>query len=87
LGIPPGFEVLSRDLDELVKNKTIEKYSMTPRQIIAYLTKIDKNKTLKFSYQLKAKYPIRAKTPSSQVYEYYNPEIKTSAKPVQITVN
>ena len=87
LGIPPGFEVLSGDLDELVKNKTIEKYSMTPWQIIVYLTKIEKNKTLKFSYQLKAKYPIRAKTPSSQVYEYYNPEIKTTAKPVQITVN
>ncbi len=86
LGIPPGFDVLTPDLDDLVANKTIQKYSMTGRQIIVYLDKIEKNQRFDLTYRLKAKFPIRAKTPSSQAYEYYNPEIKSTAKPVELIV-
>lgn len=86
LGIPPGFDVLTPDLDNLVSNKTIQKYSMTGRQIIVYLDKIEKNQKFTLTYRLKAKFPIRAKTPSSQAYEYYNPEIKSTSNPVILTI-
>lgn len=35
---------------------------------------------------LKAKYPIKAKTIKSAVYEYYNPEVKAVAAPVEVEV-
>jgi hypothetical protein len=37
-------------------------------------------------YRLRAKYPIRARTFKSEVYEYYDPEIASDARPVQLEV-
>ena len=37
-------------------------------------------------YELKALYPIKAKTPESAAYQYYQPEIKDSVQPVQLIV-
>jgi hypothetical protein len=35
---------------------------------------------------MKARFPIRAKTPKSKVYEYYNPEVLGMAEPIEIEV-
>lgn len=86
LGIPPGFQVQSGDLAELVGSKVIDKYKLTGRQIIVYLEKLAPRQVVKFSYRLKAKFPIKAKTPKSTVYEYYNPDNRADAKPIQIEV-
>jgi uncharacterized protein YfaS (alpha-2-macroglobulin family) len=85
LGIPPGFEVLTPTLDELV-GKTIQKYSLTPRQIIIYLDEVSFGKPVAISYRLQAKYPIRAKVRASRVYEYYNSEDGAYQPPVQMRV-
>ena len=37
-------------------------------------------------YRLRAKYPIRARTFPSRVYEYYQPEVGAIACPVQLEV-
>ena len=42
--------------------------------------------SLQFSYTLKAKFPIKAKTPKSTVYEYYNPDVEDIARPVEMVV-
>lgn len=86
LGLPPGFETLTEDLTALVNAKTIEKYSMTGRQIIVYLDKIDPARPIEFSYRLKAKYPIRAKTGPSTAYEYYAPTVSGTSKPLELLV-
>jgi uncharacterized protein YfaS (alpha-2-macroglobulin family) len=86
LGIPPGFEVIPADFEKMVEQKTIQKYTLTGRQIIVYLEKIPGNKTFNLDYQLKAKFPIKAQTPPSSAYEYYNPENKSHAKPVTLVV-
>jgi len=86
LGIPPGFEVQSGDLAELVGSKVIDKYKLTGRQIIVYLEKLEPRQVVEFSYRLKAKFPIKAKTPKSTAYEYYNPDNRADAKPIEIEV-
>jgi uncharacterized protein YfaS (alpha-2-macroglobulin family) len=86
LGLPPGFAVLSEDLDKLVERKAIEKYTIAARQIIVYLDRLASRKPLEFSYRLRAKFPIKAATPASTVYRYYNPEIKATAKPAELEV-
>ena len=86
LGVPPGFDVLTEDLQKLVESKLIQKFSLTGRQIIIYLDKVEADKPVAFNYRLKAKYPLRAKTPRSVVYQYYNPEIRDVAAPVELTV-
>lgn len=86
LGVPPGFEVQTADLDRLVEKQVMEKYTIAARQIIVYLDKLASRKPLEFSYRLRAKFPIKAATPASRVYRYYNPEVEATAKPVELTV-
>ncbi|MEI6914608.1 MAG: alpha-2-macroglobulin family protein, partial [Armatimonadota bacterium] len=86
LGTPPGFDVLAEDLEALVADKTFQKYSLTGRQTIIYIEKIEKGKPLSFKYRMKAKFPIKAKTPKSVVYQYYNPDVRDTAAPVDIVV-
>jgi len=86
LGVPPGFEVQTADLDELVSSKRIKKYTLSARQIIAYLEGMIPLESLDFSYRLRAKFPIRAKSPQSRVYEYYNPEVGSTAPPALLEI-
>jgi uncharacterized protein YfaS (alpha-2-macroglobulin family) len=86
LGIPSGFEVLRDDIDAMVSSGVIAKYDLTPRQIILYLDGLAPDSPLELSHRLRAKFPIRAKTPSSEAYAYYNPEIHGVAAPVELEV-
>ncbi len=87
LGIAPGFEVQSADLAALVENKTISKFNLTGRQIIVYLDHVDQASPVTFAYTLRAKFPVKAKTPTSAVYEYYNPAVKHESQPQELVVS
>jgi len=87
LGIAPGFEVQAADLAALVENKTISKFSLTGRQIIVYLDHVDQASPVTFAYTLRAKFPVKAKTPTSAVYEYYNPAVKHESQPQELVVS
>jgi hypothetical protein len=86
LGIPPGFSVLSEDLSRLVEAGTIARYEITGRQVIVYLEDFSSEMPLTFSYRLRARFPMRAKTPSSSAYDYYNPGDPTVREPLQMVV-
>jgi hypothetical protein len=92
LGIPPGFDLLSEDLQTYVektasqKNARLEKFSLTATQAILYFNSIAPGETVTLHLRLRAKYPIRARTFRSRVYEYYDPDISSVARPVQLEV-
>lgn len=86
LGTPPGFQVLAEDLEALLDKKVIQRYTITGRQVILYLEKLEGGKPVEFRYRLKAKFPIRARAPKSTAYLYYNPEIRDVAPPVSMVV-
>lgn len=85
VGIPPGFSVISSELQKMVEQGTIEKYDVTGRQIIIYIRFLDQE-GINIEYGLKAKYPIKAKTTKSAVYDYYNPDLRDEVEPVEIEV-
>ena len=87
LGIPPGFTVQAEDLNALVEKQIIARYELTGRQIIVYIENFSSDKTLAFTYRLKARFPLRAKTQPGSSYDYYNPEQPTVVQPTQITVS
>jgi uncharacterized protein YfaS (alpha-2-macroglobulin family) len=74
LGIPPGFRVDPSAFQRLVEARTLAKYELTGNQCILYVRGLEPSRSLRFSYELKALYPIRAKIPPARVYEYYRPE-------------
>jgi uncharacterized protein YfaS (alpha-2-macroglobulin family) len=96
LGIPPGFEVMSEDLADLVARDSdlpadydgckFSRFDLTGRQIIVYLEGLKAGQPLDFSYRIRARYPIKAQTPPSSAYDYYNPGVSAVASPVAIQV-
>ena len=92
LGIPPGFDLLSEDLQTYKeksaggKSGRLEKFSLTATQAILYFDSIGAGDTVTVRFRLRAKYPIRARTFQSRVYEYYDPEVSSIARPVQLEV-
>ncbi|HTB15611.1 MAG TPA: MG2 domain-containing protein [Bryobacteraceae bacterium] len=92
LGIPPGFDLLSEDLQDF-KEKTasrktgrLEKFNLTATQAILYFDSIAGSDAVKLKFRLRAKFPIRARTFQSRVYEYYDPEVSAVAQPFQLEV-
>jgi len=91
LGIPPGFELLSEDLQALQEKGSgqpghLEKFSLTATQAILYFNALSPHQSITLKYRLRAKYPIRARTFESKVYEYYDPQINAIAHPIQLAV-
>ena len=86
LGIPPGFEVQTEDLQELVGSKVLTKFELTGRQAILYFDRLEPGKPIAFAFRLKAKFPLKAKTPKSTVFEYYAPKVAAVAQPVELLV-
>ena len=86
LGIPPGFTVDAGDFAEMVAAKKVNKFSVTARQVTLYLSDVKPGESQSFEYSLKPKYPLKAKTPSTVVYEYYTPKNRGTAAPVEIIV-
>lgn len=97
LGLPPGFTVLVEDLQALVARyqdtpadyafAKIERFELTGRQILLYLTNLSYGQPLRFSYRLQAKYPLSVLTPASSAYDYYNPDISGLLAPQSLVVN
>ncbi len=92
LGIPPGFDLLSEDLQTYQeqsagrKSGRMEKFSLTATQAILYFDSIRAGDTVTLRFRLRAKYPIRARTFQSRVYEYYDPAVSAVARPVALEV-
>jgi uncharacterized protein YfaS (alpha-2-macroglobulin family) len=87
LGVPPGFDVLVEDLRRLVERGIIARYELTGRQVILYVEDLSSGTPLRFSLRLRARFPLRAQTPPSSAYDYYNPETVTVLQPQQLTVS
>jgi uncharacterized protein YfaS (alpha-2-macroglobulin family) len=93
LGIPPGFDLLSEDLQSYedksagLKSGHLSKFSLTATQAILYFDSFASGDTVTVKFRLRAKYPIRARTFKSRVYEYYDPEVSSVARPVQLEVH
>jgi uncharacterized protein YfaS (alpha-2-macroglobulin family) len=96
LGVPPGFEVLTEDLNALVNQyndkpqdyagPSIERYELTGRQVLVYARRIGSQYPLHFSYRLRAKFPLVAQAPASQAYDYYNPDVSGISQPQVLRV-
>jgi hypothetical protein len=92
LGIPPGFDLLTEDLQTIVEQTStksegrLEKFSLTGTQAILYFNSLAARDTALLHFRLRAKYPIRAKNFESRVYEYYDPAMAGHAVPVELEV-
>ena len=86
LGIPPGFTPDTDVFERLVSDRTIDKYSMTGRQITLYFGKVVPGRMIRIEYALRPRFPIFAQDPRSAAYEYYTPQNQAFGVPRKIRV-
>jgi hypothetical protein len=81
LGVPPGFTPDTGAFEELVKKGTIDKYTLTGRQITVYFGRIESGRRVEIEYSLRPRFPIKARAPGSRAYEYHTPQNEGSGPP------
>jgi uncharacterized membrane protein YgcG len=86
VGLPPGFQVMTEDLDAYVADRKLSRYELTGKQLLLYVSALAKSEALDISYRLRAVTPVRASDGGTQAYLYYAPEQRTSAPATMLEV-
>ncbi len=87
VGLPPGFELLSQDLQPYLDSGVLSRFELTGKQLILYLTELGASATQRFDYGLRATMPINAADGGAEVFPYYEPEQKAQAPAIVLVVN
>ena len=87
LGLPPGFAVLTEDLDAYKQNGQLSTYELTGKQLTLYLSALSAGSTTTFKYRLRATMPVKASDGGAAVYLYYQPDQKASAPETVLQAN
>lgn len=85
VGRPAGFDPLIEDLERLVQKGQVSRFEVLNRRIVFYLNQLPAGASLRFSYRLKARYPVQVTVPPSRAYEYYDAQKKTCTHASAIT--
>jgi hypothetical protein len=86
VGIPPGFDLLTDDLDRQITAGALSRYEHTGKQLILYITSLTAQGTLALQYKLQASMPVTAADGGGQVYLYYQPDQRALASSTSLTV-
>ncbi len=86
VGLPPGFQLDPSAFETMVEKKQLEKYTVGGRVATLYFGALKPGQEVSFEYELRAKFPVKMKSPETQAYEYYTPKNRDTAKPVELEV-
>jgi hypothetical protein len=86
VGLPPGFEVQTADLDAYVAKQTLSRYELTGKQLLLYVSTLRPSEILTFDYRLRAVTPVRASDGGLEAYLYYSPDQRASAPATTLEV-
>jgi CD109 antigen len=85
IGVPTGFAPVSESLDALVEAGTVSKAEVAGRKVILYVDGLTSGEERAFTFQVKARFPVRAVIPDSKAYLYYEPQVRAEAAGTRIT--
>jgi len=86
IGLPPGADVDSRVLDDVVSNSgwTVSHYDVLPDRLVLYLWPNAGGTKLTFAFH--PSYGLKARTAPSVLYDYYNPEALVTLPPADFNI-
>ncbi|MCU1287953.1 MAG: putative rane protein [Acidobacteria bacterium] len=85
IGLPPGADVSRESLQAAMDaDWSLSRYDVLPDRIVLYMW--SKAGGTKFNFQFRPRYGVNAQTPSSVVYDYYNPEAQAIVAPLKFSV-
>ncbi|RPJ83387.1 MAG: alpha-2-macroglobulin, partial [Acidobacteria bacterium] len=85
VGVPTGFDTVRESLDTLVEGGKVTKFEVAGRKVIFYLDGLTPREECSFTFQVKARFPVRAIVPDSKAYSYYEPDLRAEAMGEEIT--
>ena len=86
LAIPPGFVPDTGTFEALLRNRTIDKFTVGGRHVSLYFGRVESGRPIVLDYTLRPRFLILAKTPRSGAYEYYTPQVEADARPEVVKV-
>jgi len=86
LGVPPGFDLVTEDLEGLRTEKKIRSWEKTGRQLILYMDEAPVGKKIHLEYRIRARMPVKAATGGAEVRLYYSPDVRDRQAPAAIEV-
>lgn len=86
VGLPPGADVDRSSLDSAVTDSgwDLQSYEVQPDRVVFYLWPRAGGTT--FSFSLKARFPMKAQSSESVLYDYYNPQARVSVPPMRFVI-
>jgi len=87
IGLPPGVEVDRQSLEKAVESAgyVVNHFDVLPDRVVFYLWSQAGGST--FEFRFRPRMSMRAKTESSLLYDYYNPDARVVAPPVMFSVS
>jgi hypothetical protein len=86
IGLPPGADVDRSSLESAIKSSGwgVSQYDVLPDRVLFYLWPGAGG--VEFTFSFRPRLALTAKTASSVVYDYYNPEARSVVEPVKFVV-
>jgi len=85
IGVPTGFSPVQESLDALVDAGLVSRAEVAGRKVILYVDNMVSGEKRTLTFQVKARFPVRALIPDSRVYLYYEPDIRAENQGRKIT--
>ncbi|MGK4004529.1 MG2 domain-containing protein [Sorangium sp. So ce1036] len=74
VGLPPGFQLLTEDLQQYIAAGQLSRFEMTGKQLILYVKELPAGGAATFNYRLQATMPVKAEDGGAEVHPYYQPD-------------
>ena len=88
VSVPTGFAPVTESIAEVVdREDNIKRYEVAGRKVIFYIENMFPGDRVSFDFHVKALYPVKAKSVSSQAYSYYKPEIRGETLSQELSVS
>jgi CD109 antigen len=88
VSVPTGFAPVTGSIEEIVEMKeNIKRYEIAGRKVIFYIENMLPGDIVSFEFLVKALYPVKAKSVSSQAYSYYKPEIRGETLSQELSIS
>jgi hypothetical protein len=85
VGVPTGFSPVQESLDALIEAGFVSRVEVAGRKVILYVDGLTSGQQRTFTFQVKARFPVRAVIPDSRAYLYYEPDIRAEDQGTKIT--
>ncbi len=87
IAVPTGFTPVTDSIEALVDGTTkLKRFDIAGRKVILYLEDLLPNESIALEFSARAVHPVKAKATTSEVYSYYNPEMRGETLAGAITV-